>query len=478
MIDFPEGASYDKQRSILVVFDMLFNTIKEQNPEAAALLTFISILGPWKVPVTLMKQFNVKITQHNPDDKDTRALARVLNDHAILRLALDKLNKACIVKLERNAARSCESFALHRAIGDWCIKGLAQEKRGWIVQGALGLLAETLSSTKRYVTVFLDKSSIFLIGLSYYYFTNLRISYYSPSWEIEGKTIVRRYLAPIDHCITLIQNTVPDDDLTAPDGKFCSDYAEITSKVAHAYLYDGRFETATRYFNSAIEFDRIDQGDEWPSTERSLDLLGGLAVAYQKSGDLQNAAEIATTALEFSEKICDERDLRSTSLSSLLKNINERREIMLQHHKSMVIAAVDTKISLDAEHVASGQRSIPEGASFEEFDETANNYNYAEELRGACFAGDYGVVKLLLGLEEVKADATDPWHRTPLSWAAYNGHEAVVKLLLATGKVDADSKDSTGRTPLSRAAYSRHEAVVKLLLTTGKVDASSKDNHG
>lgn len=148
MMNLPESAAYDKQRSIIAVFDMLFKTIKKQNCEAAALLTFISILGPWKVPMALMSYFTVNIPQHNSSHEDDRALSRVLSDGTALRLALDKLNKSCVVKLERNAARSCESFSLHRAICDWCVNELDHEKRGWMFQAALGLLAGTLSSSE------------------------------------------------------------------------------------------------------------------------------------------------------------------------------------------------------------------------------------------------------------------------------------------------------------------------------------------
>src|SRR5271169_5723379 len=36
--------SYDKERSIMTVFNMLYSFIKKRSPEAAALLTFIAIL--------------------------------------------------------------------------------------------------------------------------------------------------------------------------------------------------------------------------------------------------------------------------------------------------------------------------------------------------------------------------------------------------------------------------------------------------
>jgi hypothetical protein len=80
--------SYDRNRSIITVFDILHCSIKEKSPEAA-LLIFIAILGPWRIPMTLMKQFQVDATQfHNPTDEDTKVLIKALTDHSILLLAL------------------------------------------------------------------------------------------------------------------------------------------------------------------------------------------------------------------------------------------------------------------------------------------------------------------------------------------------------------------------------------------------------
>jgi ankyrin repeat protein len=103
-------------------------------------------------------------------------------------------------------------------------------------------------------------------------------------------------------------------------------------------------------------------------------------------------------------------------------------------------------------------------------------------LSYAAEKGHEAVVKLLLATKGVNADskATGRYNagKTPLSLAAKRGHEAIVKLLLATKGVDADSKDSFGSTPLSYAAKEGHQDIVKLLLATKGVDANSKDNIG
>ena len=109
--------SYDRHRSIVTVFDILYCSIKKKSPEAAALLIFIAILGPWRIPMTLLKQFQVNATQfHNPRDEDTKALIRALTDPSILLLALSDLANVCLLKLRHDRTLLCQAFSLHRAI--------------------------------------------------------------------------------------------------------------------------------------------------------------------------------------------------------------------------------------------------------------------------------------------------------------------------------------------------------------------------
>ena len=75
-----------------------------------------------------------------------------------------------------------------------------------------------------------------------------------------------------------------------------------------------------------------------------------------------------------------------------------------------------------------------------------------------------GVVKMLLGQEEVNPDKTCDEDGTPLWYAALNGREGVVKILLSLRQVNPDRPDNLGRTPLSQAAKYGHEVVVKMLL--------------
>ncbi|KAK3946709.1 hypothetical protein QBC32DRAFT_225629, partial [Pseudoneurospora amorphoporcata] len=54
--------------------------------------------------------------------------------------------------------------------------------------------------------------------------------------------------------------------------------------------------------------------------------------------------------------------------------------------------------------------------------------------------------------------------QTALHIAAEKGYKAVVKLLLDIGKVDADAQDRKGRTALHMTAEDGHKTVVNLLM--------------
>jgi hypothetical protein len=148
----PRGLlSYDKQRSIITVFDMLYCSIKEMNPEAAALLIFIAILGPWRIPRSLMDQFQLSTTKFsNPADDDTKSLIRTLIDPIILRLALNDLANVCLLKL-KGTCGSYQAFSLHKAICEWSVQVIASEKQEWIIQAAHGLATAIMCPTERYV---------------------------------------------------------------------------------------------------------------------------------------------------------------------------------------------------------------------------------------------------------------------------------------------------------------------------------------
>ena len=111
-----------------------------------------------------------------------------------------------------------------------------------------------------------------------------------------------------------------------------------------------------------------------------------------------------------------------------------------------------------------------EGCDINQMDFTSNS-----PLHWVARNGHEGVVKILLGRDDINPDKEDNNGGTPLWWAAYNGHEGVVKMILGRDDVNPDKPDINSRTPLWCAANNGHEGVVKVLLGRDDVSPGSPD---
>jgi len=99
-------------------------------------------------------------------------------------------------------------------------------------------------------------------------------------------------------------------------------------------------------------------------------------------------------------------------------------------------------------------------------------------LTWAARRGHEGVVKILLGRDDINPDIPDNSGRTPLCWAGIYGQEGVVKILLGQDDVNPDKPDKLGRTPLCWAAIHGQEAMVKILLGRDNVNPEKPDKYG
>ena len=68
--------------------------------------------------------------------------------------------------------------------------------------------------------------------------------------------------------------------------------------------------------------------------------------------------------------------------------------------------------------------------------------------------------------------------QTPLFWAAYYGDEGMVKILLGRDDINPDMPDSRGQTLLSLAAENGQEGAVRILLRRGNVIPDKPDKYG
>ena len=109
------------------------------------------------------------------------------------------------------------------------------------------------------------------------------------------------------------------------------------------------------------------------------------------------------------------------------------------------------------------------------------NFRKIPLFSGLHCASVFGINKIVASLVEVEGcniNQNDCAGNTPLVWAAFNGHEGVVKILLGRDDVDPDKPGQSGLTPLCLATQNRHEGVVKILLERDDVDPDKPGQSG
>ncbi|KAK4992602.1 hypothetical protein LTR50_000935 [Elasticomyces elasticus] len=346
---------------------------------------------------------------------------------------------------------------------------------------------------------------------------------FSSAQDLQSQTIERSYLAPLDRCKSLIDKHISPVALSPPGGRFCVACAEIAARLAQAYLYEGRLEEAKTCFHTAIESEMISQGDLWPSTETSFSLLRGLATACQKLGGLEDAEELRKSALTLSEKLYNRWDPRTAAISSHLSAVSQRRETMLQRHKSAPVATTGLKLPKEIRQTArtpdnAPARTLPsdneedyrelleetrqttralENASvrifpraFQTRDNEEEYHELPEEVRQTArtqensFARIRRIFSRAFQTRDNEEDYRDLALRQRAKFsdelliASYEGDESMAKSILGLENLEVNSKDKYGRTPLLQAADGGYEAIVKLLLVRKDVVADSKDMYG
>jgi tetratricopeptide (TPR) repeat protein len=456
--------SYDKDRIIITILDMTYNSVKK-NLEHAALLDFIGVLGSWQIPISLIEGFQLTDADSlNSTKGDTTILKHLFRNSSFLRLALRRLASLCLIKLKEEGGR-IKSFMIHRVMCQWCVNNvITVRKKGYIIQAAYGLAKDILDPVA----------------------TNQ-----SP-WDIRDQRVRHNYLAPLENCISLVRRHIPPNQLDHVQERYLEAYIVIVSHVAQAYLSAGLTEEAEKHFNESIELEIIimgEQGIQWPNSESSLRLLSGLARAYQKLNDMEKALETLKTALSLSERLYGSINEASVVIASRLREASGRLEIAQRHHKSVVVASTDARTYRKAtegqqssgsqdDFLQQSSSSVPINQSIEaEWDEELGlvGETAAEVLQRVAYEGDEGMVRLFLGLPNINVDLKDENGRTPLFMAAERGYERVVKLLIDKGaKINA--QDGFCGNALQAASTGGHEQVVKLLLDKGaKVNAQGGD---
>ncbi|SPO06684.1 uncharacterized protein DNG_09376 [Cephalotrichum gorgonifer] len=451
--------SYEKnERSVVAILSMIYSSIKEESPPAAALLTCLGMLGPRKISSDVLRGFGSAWVKEKGGSYES-TLGECLKNETQFRISIAYLLDICLVRRYDDSRNLQEHISVHGIICKWIVEMVLPQQTSDIPRIVEGVARVVRSD---------DGSPL-------------------APYRLDYQSIDRGYLLVLRRCMAIMDSLVPEGAGRESLGVF----NRISMHLGYILLSQAKYEDAIRKFNYCIETDRSQDPENWPSTQRALELLFGLSVALQKSGDLSQSRQTLASILPLAEKLFGNFDDRVAEISSRLKTVSDHEETNLQHHKRAVVGstaksdrAFGTSARTGEDQNEGGSRAAGSGSeeavgSWSDSGSYVWSENDSDEtrLQRAIETGDEAVVRRLI---EGGADVEwrDQHDRTLLSQAAAAGHEAIVKLLLATGNFDLESRDRNGLTPLSRAASFGCGAVVRLLLATGKVDIESRDLGG
>ncbi|PWI64506.1 hypothetical protein PCL_09587 [Purpureocillium lilacinum] len=477
----PKGlVKYEKSVCLFTLIGMLYSTVQEKSPDAAALLTLLAFLGPWRFPLALFRP-SLQGSHGRTHDTlvmrlDNTHLKAILTDDILLSLAVSHLSDTCLVKTTGNPM-TVESVSVHNIVCQWIFETTA-EKDQWILAAAAQLSAHALVSQKNFRGILFPCLTTQEFG--------------------------RLHLAPLSRCASLLRTYTNPVELTALSDCYAPLRGDLESSLALANLQDGRLNAAKTHFQHAIERLQLQQGDTWPSGEAAICLLYGLAITYQRERDTAAAAEVLKSVLELALRTFDEFDDRIVEITARSKAVADRAELNLRHHKAALLAATagDRPKPRPEPQPKSGHAEIVD----ERHNHGASVNIYGTALQEASAGGRMEIVKTLLdeeggyfgtALQAASANGhtelveklldrgadinkeggyygTDGW--TPLGAASTNGHVEVVKVLLDNG-ADVAVPNKSGSAPLIRASTYGHVEVVKVLLDNG-ADVAVADSEG
>ncbi|KAH8881765.1 TPR-like protein [Thozetella sp. PMI_491] len=309
----PRGLlTYEKSLCLFTLIEMLHSTIQEESPEAAALLTLLAFLGPWRFPLDMFRPSfhsdHYLILDAVVMRLDNLHLKAILTDDIALSLALSHLSDACMVKSTSNRA-SPESVSAHNIICQWVFETTA-EKGQWALAAALTLSTFSLTFQEKILFPRL---------------TSQEATYYQ--------------LAPLIRCASLVRDYTNLDELAALEGHYTLLYGDLESSLAFSSLQASQPNAARTHFQQAVECQQLQQGDMWPSGEAALRLLYGLAITYHKGRDTEKAAEALESVLELALQTFDEFDDRTVEINARFKAVADLAGLNLRHHKAVLLAS-------------------------------------------------------------------------------------------------------------------------------------------
>ncbi|MCJ1247305.1 hypothetical protein MMC30_004519 [Trapelia coarctata] len=315
--------SYDKNRSIFTTFELLFQKLNMEHKAAADLLTVFSFFGPCTIPArrlfrsptldTTSESLSLLRISDAPESTRTKWdkaqwVDQLVSEQLSLRLAINSMEKLCLLKVRKAPSGDIISFSLHNSICRWRVETLNERERQEWAALASYLLCRTL----------LDPDTDFDLSTSH------------------------RVL--ILYSNNMLKSHIKRDSIEAPDGKLFRPYGFAMACFAPLYLEFGRTAEAEGMFKAAIDYGRVTQDSSWPADVKSLKLIKGQAELYSKMGQREKAAEALGSLLHSSTKLLGDMDQMTIWTAGKLRDIREAKLSYANNEHRALEASAGSKL--------------------------------------------------------------------------------------------------------------------------------------
>ena len=456
---------YDKNMSIISVFNMLLERIKKEGYDEN-LLAFISCFGPRRVAVNLMGQARESGNSSfsfGPDCSDARQtdeitwLDRLWNDRLAFQVMTGQLESLCVLKRNRDNEGTIVSISLHDSITRWRFETLTKDMREkWIFAAAYAL--------SKCLPEIIDQKS-----------------------QMKFLPLVRHFHSNISRCME-------PQSLEAPGGKFCHDYGTLMTRFAKLYLNSGYTVEGESVFLQALSYQKCVQISSWPKGRPTLLLLKGFAIMLSKNGKMEDAAETTESLHNASKEQLGPEDEVTRWAAGRLPAVRDTKHRNANDERRAIVASRGGKLSSSIPKLTSNNpllktpRHLIHGS-----DESYWPQTTFTRLTLAGFSGDIGTIQLELdsGVDisgdhhpdfplDLKSgiNLTSSFGGAALQAASSAGHTEVVDMLLNYGAdvnaiTYAPTVNLTWGTALIAASHNGCSAVVNTLLKRA-VDVNMK----
>jgi tetratricopeptide (TPR) repeat protein len=313
--------TYDRQRSMEDIVELLLDAVNDTENDAMSLLIMSSFLGSIELPTPIFSskiiaQESVDAPRRNPSldtlpqeshlaKKCVLWLSSSSQNYGFCLASVARLNELGLAKSRKTSDGRILAFTVHNLVRKWSNKRPTHLERKELV-----LLVAWLASN-----VLLDSLNK---GFS-----------------------TRRDIPLMETVLENIRKTIDSDDLlplASPKGAYASLYHGLCSVFATVYMQQTQYQKAQDLYATILQYELMRKPSGQPAQRPYLEALRDYGNAAWHNGDLTNAEATFKTLLENSPSSSEEANEFALTASVHLKNIYLRMHKLKENEDRAVLA--------------------------------------------------------------------------------------------------------------------------------------------